>query len=91
MTPRAGAASLEIEPLDGEGVPFKPLAVVAQLAPADGRIEPIRVVAEPVADGRWRAELPGLAGGGRWTLRVDLLVSDFEKAMLEGDLTLSTP
>ncbi|WP_029075495.1 copper resistance CopC/CopD family protein [Kaistia adipata] len=91
VTPRAGAASLEIEPLDGEGVPFKPLAVEAQLAPADGRIEPIRVVAEPVADGRWRAELPGLAGGGRWTLRVDLLVSDFEKAMLEGDLTLSTP
>ena len=91
LTPGAGAATLEIEPLDGEGVPFRPLAVEAQLAPSDGRIEPIRVVATPAEGGRWRAEVPGMSGQGPWKLRVDLLVSDFEKAVLEGDLTLSTP
>jgi len=91
VIPRAGAATLAIEPLDGDGVPFRPLAVEAQLAPADGRIEPIRVAARPDEDGRWRAEVPGMSGGGRWTIRVDLLVSDFEKAILEGALALSTP
>jgi copper transport protein len=91
LTPGPGAMALAIEPLDGEGVPFRPLAVEAQLAPADGRIEPIRVVAKPGEGGRWHATVPGMSGGGSWTIRVDLLVSDFEKAMLEGELMLSTP
>jgi copper transport protein len=91
VTPGAGAARLEIEPLDGDGVPFRPLAVEAQLAPADGRIEPIRVALEAGEDGRWRGDVPGMSGQGAWTIRVDLLVNDFEKAMLEGDLALSTP
>src|SRR5690606_22496409 len=85
----AGGAIVEIEPLDGEGVPFTPLDVTLELAPADGRIEPIRVVAKSGEGERWRAEIPGMSGSGQWTIRVDLLVSDFEKAILEGDLTLS--
>jgi copper transport protein len=90
LTPRvSGAATVDIEPLDTGGVPFKPQEVTVSLAPAGGGIEPIRMQAQPGEDGRWRASVAGLAGTAEWTVRVDLLISDFDKAMLEGRITLS--
>ncbi|MCX5570457.1 copper resistance protein CopC [Kaistia nematophila] len=92
VTPhRQRDATVEVEPLDGDGVPFRPLEVTLALAPAGGGMEPIRVAATPGADGRWQATMPGLAAGGTWTIRLDLLVSDFEKAQLQGEITLPAP
>ncbi|WEK48528.1 MAG: copper resistance CopC/CopD family protein [Candidatus Kaistia colombiensis] len=92
VTPhRRRDATVEIEPLDADGVPFRPLEVTLALAPAGGGMEPIRVVATPGADGRWLATIPGLAVGGVWTIRLDLLVSDFDKAQLQGEIALPTP
>ena len=92
VTPHStGAARVEIEPLDGDGVPFKPMEVSVAFTPADGTMEPIRMAAEPGSDGRWQASVPGLVGGRSWKVEVDLLISDFEKAMLQGKVDLSAP
>lgn len=92
LTPRAsGAATVDIEPLDADGVPFTPREVAVSMVPAGGGMEPIRAAAQPGEDGRWRASLAGLAGTTDWTVRVDLLISDFEKVMLDGKITLSAP
>jgi len=92
VTPHsAGAARIEIEPLDGDGVPFRPMEVSIAFTLPDGTMEPIRVAAEPGEDGRWQASVPGLVGGRPWKVEVDLLISDFDKAMLQGKIDLSAP
>ncbi|BCP52858.1 copper resistance protein C [Kaistia sp. 32K] len=89
LTPHAsGAATVDIDPLDADGVPFKPREVTVSLAPSNGGMEPIRVPAEPGEDGRWRASVAGLSGTLDWKIRVDLLISDFDKVILEGQFTL---
>ena len=51
-------------------------------------IEPIERVAQRVGDGVWRVESLPIARPGPWQVRVDVLVSDFERLNLEGELEL---
>ena len=46
-------------------------------------VEPIERAAERAEDGTWRVDDVLLAPAGRWTLRFDVLISDFEKVILE--------
>jgi copper transport protein len=55
--------------------------------PARG-IEPIEREAVRGPDGSWRAAAVPLPLAGRWHLRIDALVTDFEKVTLEGDFEL---
>ena len=52
--------------------------------PAAG-IEPIRRPAFKPGDGTWRVEGLILPLAGTWRVRIDILISDFEMARLEGD------
>ncbi len=56
--------------------------LLAASNPGDG-VEPILRTAERTADGTWRIANILLAPAGRWTLRVDALISDFEKLTFE--------
>ncbi len=55
--------------------------------PTDG-IEPFKRRAEKVSDGIWRAEGVVLPLAGEWTVRIDVLISDFDLAKLEGRIAI---
>lgn len=70
------------------GGSLDPLEVGLVMSQAEAGIEPIRRPAVREASGAWRVEGLDLPAGGRWSLRLDLVVSDFEIVRLEGPVTL---
>lgn len=68
--------------------PFEPLELILELAvPARG-IEALRVPLVRIGPGHFRAQVPLLASGGAWQIRLDALVSDFKKLVFETTLEL---
>jgi copper transport protein len=51
-------------------------------------IEPFRRRAEISDDGPWRADGVVLPLPGKWTVRIDVLITDFEIARLEGEISI---
>jgi copper transport protein len=88
MPVRARDPRVDIQVLDNE---FNALAVkevtVTLANPAAG-IEPIRRAAVRSRDGHWRVEGLRIPVAGQWTVRVDLLIDDFEKLVLEDQVGL---
>jgi copper transport protein len=85
---RARGADVSIEVLDGA---FRPLAVKAVtifLSNSTAGIEPVRRTADSLGNASWRVDDLRIPLAGRWTLRVDVLISDFEKETLEDDVLL---
>lgn len=90
LTPgTAGPVVLELAFQTGDFVPLEPREVALALAPADGRLEPLRLPARAGADGIWRTEAAVLPFGGDWVVSVRVLVSDFESVLLRETLTLA--
>ena len=85
---RARGAQMSIEILDGAFHPMSVKAVTIFLANAGAGIEPARRDAERVGDSSWRIDDLQVPLAGRWTLRVDVLINDFEKETLEDDVLL---
>jgi copper transport protein len=85
---RARGAAVTIEVLDPE---FRPLAakeVSIFLSNATAGIESVRSNAVSVGTPNWRIDDLRIPFAGRWTLRVDVLINDFEKETLEDDVLL---
>jgi len=87
---RTGAASrLTVVPMQPD---FAPLAareiVVVFSRPADG-IEGLARKLASTAEGPWTAEGVMLPSPGRWTVRVELLVTDFDKVGLDGEIEIA--
>ena len=79
---RAGANAVEIALQDAAMAPLEPMKVEIAFANPDQGVEPIRL--EAVRDGpRWRAGPVQLPYGGDWTLRLEVLISDFDQKTLE--------
>jgi copper transport protein len=89
VTPvRARGSDVAIEVLDDK---FRPLAVKAVtlfLANDAQGIEPLRRDAQSLGGDAWRVEDLRIPVGGRWRLRVDVLIDDFDKESLEDDVLL---
>lgn len=85
---RARDPRVNIEVLDGDFSTLKVKEVTVTLANPAAGIEPMRRAAAPVADGRWRVEGLRIPVAGKWIVRVDLLIDDFEKIVLEEQLDL---
>ena len=84
---RPGANRVEIVLMSPEGGAIDPLEVrIAFSDPARG-IEPIRLDAAREGP-NWAAGPVTLPADGHWTVRLDVLVSDFAKDAIEADLTL---
>jgi copper transport protein len=81
-----GVTRLDITPLDAEGVPFTPLGVAVAIEPAGDPAEAVRGDASAGEGGNWHFDAPPLAAGGRWKVTLELLVSDFDKARISGEL-----
>lgn len=86
---RAGRATAQVQVLDGE---FRPLAakeVTLVLANPAAGIEPMRrpgVRAD--GDGIWRVDDVRIPVAGRWNIRVEVLIDDFEQATVGDSVTL---
>ena len=52
------------------------------------RIEPFRRRAQRDDDGVWRAPEVAIPLAGTWSIRIDILVTDFEIAKLEGEVPI---
>jgi len=69
--------------LDGQFGPLPAKEVVLVLSKPGAGIEPLRVDASRVDDTTWRIDGVRLPVGGRWHARVEILVDDFEKTVVE--------
>ncbi len=84
VTPgRAGPVTAAIVVMTGDFGPLDAQEVTLVLANPAAGIEPIRRKAAKAGDGTWRIEGLVIPVPGRWTVRIDVLISDFEIARLE--------
>jgi copper transport protein len=85
---RARGADLSIDVMDPEFRPFAAKGVAVFLSAPKAGIEPVRRDAESTDSTTWRIDDLQIPIAGRWTLRVDILINDFEKETLEDDVLL---
>ena len=87
ITPgRAGPASASIMIMTGDFGPLEAKAITLVLSNPAAGIEQIRRPAAKSQDGGWRIEGLTIPLPGRWTARLDILVSDFELIRLDGGI-----
>lgn len=92
ITPgEAGPVSASIYVMDGDFGPLEPKEVTLALSNPAAGIEPIRRPMAKKADGEWHAEPLTLPVAGTWRARIDVLISDFEMAKLEGEILIKPP
>ena len=85
---RAGTVSVSAIVMTGDFGPLDAKEVTFVFSNPDAGIEPFRRKAEKPGDGSWRADGIVLPLPGEWSVRVDVLISDFELARLEGRIAL---
>ncbi|WP_333834639.1 copper resistance CopC/CopD family protein [Rubrimonas sp.] len=86
---RRGANRVVIRPLDADFAPFAPLEVELFFShPASG-LGPFALRAEPAQDGTWTVETVHLPASGVWDMRLDLLITDFRKEMIGGEMMMA--
>jgi copper transport protein len=71
--------------LADRGGDLDPKEVVVRFANPTAGVEAIQEPAARSEDGSWTAHGAVLPVPGRWTIEVEILVSDFERAVLEGE------
>ncbi len=89
VTPgRVGPVAISAILMTGEFGPLDAREVTFVLSNPAAGIEPFRRSAEKPGDGTWRAEEVVLPLPGTWTLRIDILITDFEMARIEGEVEI---
>ena len=83
-----GRARASMLVLDGAFQPFAVKEVTLVLANPAAGIEPLRLAAAPAGDNNWRIDDLRIPVAGRWNLRVEILISDFEKVTIEDTVVL---
>ena len=87
ITPgRAGPVDVSVMIMTGDFGALDAKEVTLAFTNPGAGIEPIRRAAFKPGDGTWRVEGLILPLAGTWRVRVDILISDFEMARLEGDI-----
>jgi copper transport protein len=89
VTPgRAGPVTASVVLQSGEFGPLAAKEVTLELAnPALG-IEPIRRSARLVGEGPWQTDSFAIPASGRWQVKIEVLVTDFDRVTLEGTLDI---
>jgi copper transport protein len=85
---RAGPATAMITLMSGAGAPLDPQEVTLSLSNPAAGIEPLDRKARRVSRGIWRIDDLIVPVPGRWHVRVDALVSDFDELTLEDGITV---
>lgn len=89
VTPgRVGTVTASVVLQSGEFGPLAAKEVMLELAnPALG-IEPIRRPARQTGDEPWQTDSFAIPASGRWQVKIEVLVTDFDRATLEGTLDI---
>ena len=87
ITPgHVGPVAASIVIMTGDFGPLDAEQVTLVLSKPDAGIEPIKRAATKRADGTWRVDDLVVPVPGRWTARLDILVSDFEIVKIEAPI-----
>lgn len=70
-------------------VPIQPLQVSLLFSNTAAGVEPIRREAHRGADGAWEVDDAPLPVAGRWTVRLEALITDFDRVSLQGDVDIA--
>jgi copper transport protein len=81
---RAGRTTLLIKLVSASGAPLNPKEVVIAFSNPSSGIEPFERHAVRKDEGTWHVNDLVVPIPGQWLVRVDALVSDFDKIMLDG-------
>jgi copper transport protein len=84
---RVGTSRADIVVLRGDFSPFDAKEVALVLSHPAAGVEPIRRAAT-LREGVWQIDALPLPVPGRWQIRVDVLVGDFEKQILEDSMDI---
>jgi copper transport protein len=85
---RVGPVTITMSLATGDLEPLDPKEVTVTLANPSAGIEPMERRAVKAADGTWQVEGLVVPVPGRWRARVDVLITDFEKATLESTVEI---
>src|SRR5690606_19895827 len=89
VTPgRAGPVTVSAVIMTGEFGPLDAREVSFVFSNPGAGIEPFRRDAEQPGDGTWRADDVVLPVPGLWTVRLDILVTDFDLTRIEGEIPI---
>jgi copper transport protein len=83
---RAGGRRILVNLLDSEFRPLSAREVAVAFSRPDAGIEPLRLPAMRVGPTMWQIDGMRLPLSGRWRLRVEILLSDFEKISVEDEV-----
>lgn len=85
---RPGMTSMAIRLVSPSGAPIAAKEVAVALSNPTAGIEPFERRAVQASPGNWRIEDLVFPIAGSWQVRIDVLVSDFDKIMLEGTIEI---
>lgn len=80
---RVGPVAISVSLLDGEFGPLAAKELRLALSRPEAGIEPIERQAAKQADGSWQVGNLAIPVAGRWTVELEILVSDFEMTRLK--------
>ncbi|MER8404786.1 copper resistance CopC/CopD family protein [Mesorhizobium sp. M0185] len=83
-----GPAAASIFIMTGDFGPLDAKQLTLVLSKPDSGIEPIKRPATNPGDGTWRVDDLVIPVAGRWTARLDILVSDFEMVKIEAPIDI---
>lgn len=87
ITPgRAGPVNASIMIMTGDFGPLEAKEVTLVLSNPTAGVESIRRPAMKISDGNWRVADLNVPFGGKWSVRVEILVSDFDLVRLEDEI-----
>ena len=86
---KAGLDDFVLQLMTGEATPLAAKEVTLTLSLPERGIEPMERSASLGPDGYWHVRKVELPFAGRWHVRIDALVTDFEKVTLEDDLEVA--
>jgi copper transport protein len=84
---KPGRNALSVTFRKRDGTKLAPLEATLELA-LPGRIEGFVIKLSPIGDGKFAGDIAELAVAGRWQLRIDALVTDFEKAIFRAEIEI---
>jgi copper transport protein len=89
VTPgRAGQSTASVYVMTGDFAPLAAKEVTLAFSDPAAGIEPIRKSARDAGDGRWTVDGLVLPAAGTWHVEIGILVSDFERVQLTGDIVI---
>ena len=88
---KAGTNDVVLQLMTGEGTPLAAKEATLTLSLPERGIEPMERKAALGPDGYWHVRKVELPFAGRWHVRIDALVSDFEQITLEDELEVTSP